>query len=289
MNAIFGTSHLNFNTTNGVSAPAATAEPARLGIANPQRNGFLALLPEEAQERLIPNLELKTLQQGTTLVEPGVSCEYLYFPVSCLVSRQCMMEDGACIEVCMIGNDGVVGMDTFLGKGDTPSISVVQVSGQAFRLEQRLFREEVERCPSLLMLMFRYSHALIAQTAQTAVCNRHHTVDQQLCKWLLMSLDRLGSNELTMTQEQIANSLGVRRQSVTEVASVLQKRGFIKYSRGKILLQDRAALEKSCCECYHVVKTRTGQLMCPGEPRNLTQSWKGQNSHQPGHAHRAYS
>lgn len=230
-------------------------------VIKPQQNHLLAALSDEARERLLPHMELYPLPQGTVLEEPGVTTDHIWFPVDCLVSRQCMMEDGACTEISTVGNDGLVGIDLLMGRTTAPTVSIVQVAGSAYRLDGRHAKEELNRHGELLTLMLRYTHALITQVAQTAVCNRHHTLDHQLCRWLLTSLDRLPGNQLQMTQEQISNALGVRRQSVTEAAGRLQKQRIIKYSRGRITILDRARLEELSCECYQVVKHATDRLL----------------------------
>jgi CRP-like cAMP-binding protein len=227
----------------------------------PTRNHLLAELPEEVQSRIFPFLELVDLPLGKVLYESGGMLHHVYFPTNSIVSLLYVMENGASAEISVVGNEGVIGIALFMGGNSTPSRAVVQSAGQAFRLPSRRIHEEFERHGALLYLMLRYTQALITQMAQTAVCNRHHSVDQQFCRWLLLSLDRLEGNDLTMTQELIANMLGVRREGVTEAAGKLQKAGVIRYSRGKITVLDRPALEKLSCECYAVVKQETDRLL----------------------------
>lgn len=277
MNAVAGPQLL---PTTAKSSSQALAKPLALRLSiNPLQNQLLAALPQDVQQRLFPELELCQLSQGDILDEPGVPTEFFHFPVDCLVSRQCMMEDGACTEVSMVGNDGLVGMDLFMGQGSAPTRSVVQIAGNAFRLESRWIKEELNRADDLLLLLFRYAHTLIFQTAQTAVCNRHHNVEQQLCRWLLLSLDRVPDNALKMTQEQIANSLGVRRQSVTEAASRLQKQGVLRYSRGNIAVLDRSVLEKLSCECYQAVKRETDRALAVSRAKTPSAQWNGESAH----------
>jgi CRP-like cAMP-binding protein len=253
---------------NGIVKPQQLRPLARLQqpppTARPQQNHLLAALPEDVQLRLFPHLELCALTQGAILDEPGIPVNQVYFPADSLVSLQYVMEDGASAEISLVGNEGLVGVDLLMGGGSTPTFSVVQSAGSAFRLDGRHLKEEFNRHGELLLLMLRYTQALIAQMAQTAVCNRHHTIAQQLCRWLLLSVDRLPSNGLRMTQEQIANTLGVRRQSVTEAAVELQKQGAIKYSRGRITVLDRPLLEHLSCECYQVMKHETDRLVFSG-------------------------
>jgi CRP-like cAMP-binding protein len=230
-------------------------------FVSPQQNHLLAALPEEVQQRLFPHLELFPMALGTVLDEPGIPTDHVYFPTDSLVSQLYMTKDGASAEISVVGNEGLIGIDLFMGGGSTPSLAVVQSAGSAFRLDGRRLKEEFNRHGELLLLILRYTQALITQMAQTAVCNRHHTVDQQLSRWLLLSLDRLPGNKLKMTQEQIANTLGVRRQSVTEAAGKLQKQGAIKYCRGNINVLDRALLEQQSCECYQVVKREMDRLL----------------------------
>lgn len=230
-------------------------------LASPHQNHLLAALPEEVQQRLFPHLELFPLSLGTVLDEPGIPADHVYFPTDSLVSQLYVTRDGASAEISVVGNEGLIGIDLLMGGGSTPTLSVVQSAGSSFRLDGRHLRDEFNRHEELLQLMLRYTQALITQMAQTAVCNRHHTVAQQLSRWLLLSLDRLSGTQLKMTQEQIANALGVRRQSVTEAAGNLQKQRAIKYSRGRITVLDRRLLENLSCECYQVMKRETDRLL----------------------------
>jgi len=195
------------------------------------------------------------------LYEPGVKLRYVYFPTTSIVSLLYVMEDGASAEIAIVGNEGILGISLFMGGDTTPSRAVVQSAGHGYRLKAERLKNEFERFGSTMHLLLRYTQALITQMAQTAVCNRHHSVDQQLCRWLLLSLDRLASNQLTMTQELIANMLGVRREGVTEAAGKLQDAGLIQYTRGRINVLDRPGLEARSCECYQVVKTEFDRLL----------------------------
>jgi CRP-like cAMP-binding protein len=227
----------------------------------PKQNHLLAALPAADYERLLPDLEQVPLELGWALYESGSQQEYVYFPTTSIVSLLYVMHDNSSAEIAVVGNDGVVGIALFMGGESTPSRAVVQSAGYAYRLKGSLLKGEFERGGRLQYLLLRYTQALITQMAQTAVCNRHHAVEQQLCRWLLLSLDRLPSNELTMTQELIANMLGVRREGVTEAAGKLQAQGLIHYSRGKITVLDRPKLEARVCECYAVVKREYGRLL----------------------------
>jgi CRP-like cAMP-binding protein len=202
-----------------------------------------------------------TLPLGTVLYESGDAQRYIYFPVDAIVSLLYVMNDGASAEIAVVGNDGAIGVALFMGGETTTNRAIVQSAGTAYRLTGRRLKQEFERHGEMLHVLLRYTQSLITQMAQTAVCNRHHSVDQQLCRWLLLSLDRLNSNKLVMTQELIANMLGVRREGVTEAAGRLQNLGVIEYRRGKITVLDRPQLEKLSCECYAVVKTETDRLM----------------------------
>ena len=204
------------------------------------------------------------LPLGQALYESGAMLSHGYFPTTAIVSLMYVTESGASSEIAVVGNDGIVGVPLFMGGGSTPSRAVVQSAGEGFRMSGRAIREEFSRSASVMMLLLRYTQALIAQMAQIAVCNRHHTVDQQLCRWLLLSLDRLPGNELVVTQELIANMLGVRREGVTEAAVALQRAGLISYRRGHITVVDRPGLEQRSCECYAVVKAEYDRLMPPG-------------------------
>jgi CRP-like cAMP-binding protein len=226
----------------------------------PARNHLLAALPREDFARLEPHLELVPLPLGWAVYESGGRQGYVYFPTTAIVSLLYVMADGDSAEIAVVGNDGLVGIALFMGGETTPSRAVVQSEGLGYRLKGLLLKGEFERGGELQHLLLRYTQALITQMAQTAVCNRHHAVEEQLCRWLLLSLDRLPSNELTMTQELIANMLGVRREGVTQAAGKLQEAGVIHYSRGKITVLDRPKLEALVCECYAVVRRETDRL-----------------------------
>jgi CRP-like cAMP-binding protein len=228
---------------------------------HPRQNHLLAALPAAEFERLSPHLELVPLPLANVLYESGSRLQHVYFPTDCIVSLLYVMENGASAEIAIVGNEGILGIALLMGGESTPSRAVVQSSGHAYRLPAQLIKDEFNRAGPMLHLFLRYTQALITQMAQTAVCNRHHTIDQQLCRWLLLSLDRLPSNELTMTQELIANMLGVRREGVTEAAGKLQSAGLIHYRRGRIIVIDRAGLETRACECYAVVKKEFDRLL----------------------------
>jgi CRP-like cAMP-binding protein len=228
---------------------------------DPRQNHLLAALPAEERERIFPMLELVPLPLGHTVCEPGVPMRHVYFPATCIVSLLYVMEDGASAEIAVVGNEGIVGVSLFMGGETTTSRAVVQSAGHAYRLQGQLLKDAFFRAGPMQRLLLRYTQALLTQMAQTAVCNRHHSVDQQLCRWLLLSLDRLPSNELTMTQELIANMLGVRREGVTEAAGKLQHAGLIEYHRGHITVVDRPGLEARVCECYQVVKKEFDRLL----------------------------
>jgi CRP-like cAMP-binding protein len=234
------------------------------GAAQRMHNRLLDALPQVDCERLQPNMELVKLRLGQAVYESGGAQGYLYFPRNAIVSLLYVLADGATAEIAVVGNDGVVGISLFMGGQTTPSRAVVQSAGEGFRLKASVVKEEFERGGPLQLLLLRYTQALITQMTQTAVCNRHHSVDQQLCRWLLLSLDRLPSNELVMTHELIANMLGVRREGVTDAAGKLQEAGIIEYSRGKITVLDRPKLEAKVCECYEVVRRETARLF-PGQ------------------------
>ena len=227
------------------------------------QNHLLAALSPIERERLVPHLKLVSMPLGKVLYESGDVLSHVYFPIDCIVSLLYVLEDGASAEISVVGNEGLIGIALFMGGETTPSRAIVQSAGHAYRLIGRQLKEEFHRSGQMQMRLLRYTQALITQMAQTAVCNRHHSVDQQLCRWLLLSLDRLSSSKLTMTQELIANMLGVRREGVTEAAGKLQKLGAIRYSRGKIAVLDRQKLERLCCECYAVVKKETDRLLSP--------------------------
>ena len=227
----------------------------------PHQNHLLDALPPGDFERISSQLELVFLKLGDVLYEPGNKLRHVYFPTTAIVSLLYVMEDGASAEIAIVGNEGILGISLFMGGDTTPSRAVVQSAGFGYRLKSERLKDEFERFGPTMHLLLRYTQALITQMAQTAVCNRHHTVDQQLCRWLLLSLDRLASNELSMTQELIANMLGVRREGVTEAAGKLQRAGLIRYSRGRISVLDRRALEARSCECYQVVKAEFDRLL----------------------------
>ena len=228
---------------------------------DPRENHILDALPAAERERLFPYLTLVEMPLGRVLYESGETLRHIYFPTDSIVSLLYVMKDGASAEIAIVGNEGAIGVSLFMGGETTPSRAIVQSGGHAYRLSGRRLKNEFERHGQLLHVLLRYTQSLITQMAQTAVCNRHHTVDQQLCRWLLLSLDRLPSSRLNMTQELIANMLGVRREGVTGAAGKLQKLGVIRYSRGHITVLDRPKLERLSCECYGVVKKETDRLL----------------------------
>ncbi|MGP9799475.1 Crp/Fnr family transcriptional regulator [Rheinheimera sp. NSM] len=232
-------------------------------LHQPTQNHLLNALSPEVQQRLFPHLELVAMPLGKVLYESGDVMRYVYFPTNCIVSLLYVMENGSSAEISVVGYDGLIGVALFMGGESTTSRALVQSAGFAYRLLGQRMKDEFNRHGELLHLMLRYSQALITQMAQTAVCNRHHSIDQQLCRWLLLSLDRLKDNYLVMTQELIANMLGVRREGVTEAAGRLHKQGVINYSRGHIVVTDRPKLEQLSCECYEVVKAETDRLLPP--------------------------
>ncbi len=228
---------------------------------DPRQNCLLAAIPEEEYARLLPNLELVTMPLGDVLYESGSELHHVYFPTTAIVSLLYVMLDGASAEIAVVGKEGILGVALFMGGETMPNRAVVQSAGHAYRLKGQLLKQEFNRAGELQHLLLRYTQALLTQMAQTAVCNRHHSLDQQLCRWLLLSLERLPSNELVMTQELIGNMLGVRREGVTEAAGNLQKAGLIKYQRGHITVLDLAGLEARACECYGVVKKEFDRLL----------------------------
>jgi CRP-like cAMP-binding protein len=228
---------------------------------DPKANRLLAVLPETEWERWLPQLEWVSLPLGQVLYESGTLQTHIYFPTTAIVSLLYVMESGASAEIAVVGNEGVVGISLFMGGESTPSRAVVQSAGQGYRLKASMIKDEFNRSGPVMHVLLRYTQALITQMAQTAVCNRHHSLDQQLCRWLLLSMDRLKGNELVMTQELIANMLGVRREGVTEGALKLQKSGLIHYTRGHITVLDRQGLEKRTCECYEVVRKEYERLL----------------------------
>ena len=228
---------------------------------DPRQNHLLAALPVADWERWLPALEPVDMPLGEVLYESGVAMAHVYFPTTSIASLLYVLEDGASAEIAVVGNEGIVGISLFMGGETTPSRSVVQSAGQGFRMRAQLLKDEFNRSGPVLHLLLRYTQALITQMAQTAVCNRHHSLDQQLCRWLLLSVDRLQEPELVMTQELIANMLGVRREGVTAAAVSLQRAGLINYKRGHITVVDRAGLERRTCECYAVVKKEYDRLL----------------------------
>jgi CRP-like cAMP-binding protein len=229
--------------------------------ADPKANHLLAALPGPEWQRWLPELELVDMPLGDVLYESGKTLSHVYFPSTAIVSLLYVMENGASAEIAVVGNEGVVGISLFMGGESTPSRAVVQSAGSGFRLSSQAIKDEFSRSGPVMHLLLRYTQALITQMAQTAVCNRHHSLDQQLCRWLLLSLDRLNGSDLKMTQELIANMLGVRREGVTEAALKLQASGLIRYSRGRISVLDRPGLERRTCECYAVVKKEYDRLL----------------------------
>jgi CRP-like cAMP-binding protein len=237
--------------------------PNVLSSNTPKSNRLLAALPEENYRALLPFLEEVPLPLGMVVYESGGEQRYVYFPASSIVSLLYVLADGSSAEIAVTGNEGLVGISLFMGGETTPSRAVVQSAGLGYRLRGELLKKEFESGGALQHLLLRYTQALITQMTQTAVCNRHHAVEQQLCRWLLLSLDRLPANELVMTQELIANMLGVRREGVTTAAGKLQDEGLIRYSRGHITVLDRTKLEARVCECYAVVKREYDRLLPP--------------------------
>lgn len=230
-------------------------------LHSPTQNHLLAALPAVEFDRLASHLELVPMRFGDTLYEPGGHLRHVYFPTTSIVSLLYILEDGGSSEVAIVGNEGILGISLFMGGETTPSRAIVRSAGHAYRLEAQLLRQEFNRTGPLLRLLLRYTQALMTQMTQIAVCNRHHSLEQQLCRWLLLSLDRLETNSLTMTQELIANMLGVRREGVTEAAGKLQRAGLIRYSRGHINVLNRPLMEKTACECYGVIKREFDRLL----------------------------
>ena len=227
----------------------------------PKSNHLLAALPEPEWQRWLPQLEAEELELGQVLYEAGHTLSHVYFPTTAIVSLLYVMENGSSAEIAVVGNDGIVGISLFMGGESTPSRAVVQSAGLGYRLPAQAMKDEFNLAGPVMHLLLRYTQALITQMTQTAVCNRHHSLDQQLCRWLLLSLDRLQGNELVMTQELIANMLGVRREGVTEAAHKLQADGLIRYARGRITILNRQGLEHRTCECYAVVKKEYDRLL----------------------------
>jgi len=237
--------------------PKSASFPAH----SPTDNRLLAAMPARDYEALLPSLERVAMPLGQAVYESGGAQAHVYFPTSSIVSLLYVLENGATAEIAVVGNDGIVGIALFMGGESTPSRAVVQSAGHGFRLRAAVLKREFKRGAALQVILLRYTQALITQMTQTAVCNRHHSVDQQLCRWLLLSLDRMSGNKLVMTQELIANMLGVRREGVTEAAGKLQAAGLIEYRRGKITVLDRRRLEKRVCECYAVVRREYERLL----------------------------
>ena len=235
--------------------------------SNPIQNHLLAALPAAEFERLAAHLEPVILPLGEMLYEPGAQLQHAYFPVSAIVSLHYVMESGASASVAAVGNEGMVGVSLYMGGDTTPSSAVVQTAGDAYRLERRLLKQEFERSGPTQRLLLRYTQALMTQMSQTAVCNRHHSVEQQLCRWLLVTLDRLPSDKIVMTQEMVAGMLGVRRESIAMAAGVLQQAGVVHGRRGHLTVIERAGLETRVCECYAVVKSEFGRLLADVRPR----------------------
>lgn len=227
----------------------------------PKQNHLLSILPDDVFERLLPNLELISMPLGQVLYESGGQLQHVYFPTSAILSLHYIMESGASAEIAGVGNEGVLGISLFMGGNTTPSRATVQTAGSGYRMKGRLMMDEFNRAGPMMRLLLRYTQALMTHMSQTAACNRHHTVEQQLCRWLLLTLDRMPSNELTMTQELIAGMLGVRRESITETAVMLQREGLISYRRGHITVINRAGLVLRTCECYDVVKKEFHRLL----------------------------
>lgn len=230
---------------------------------SPRQNCLLSCLPAEDYLRIEPHLELVEMPLGEALYESGMQMRHVHFPTTAIVSLLNVMEDGASAEIAVVGNEGIVGVSLFMGGESTLSRAIVQSAGHAYRMRGQLLKDEFFRAGPMQHLLLRYTQALLTQMAQTAVCNRHHSLDQQLCRWLLLSFDRLPGTELIMTQELIANMLGVRREGVTEAAGNLQRAGLIGYRRGHIKLIDRRGLEDRVCECYDVVKREFQRLLPP--------------------------
>jgi len=244
------------NMTARLTATATTA------IADINQNKLLAALPADELAQFAEHLQLVPMALGQMLYEPGGQLQHAYFPATSIVSLHYVTESGASTEIAGVGNEGMVGIALFMGGDTTPSSAVVQTAGSAYRLDRHIFMREFERLGGLRALMLRYTQALITQMAQTAVCNRRHSVEQQLCRWLLMTLDRVPSGRLVMTQELVASMLGVRREGITEAAGALQDAGLISYRRGHISVLGREGLEKRSCECYGVVKKEIDRLLC---------------------------
>jgi len=230
-------------------------------LHDPNQNQLLAAMLDAEYDRLAPHLELIALPLGEVLSESGGKLQYVYFPTTSIISLHYLLENGGSSEIAGVGKEGVLGVSLFMGGNTTPSRAIIQTGGHGYRIPVAVMMEEFNRAGPVMRLLLRYTQALLTQMAQTAVCNRHHSVEQQLCRWLLLTLDRLPNNDLTMTQELIANMLGVRREGVTEAAGRLQGYGYISYRRGHITVLDRAGLEQDVCECYAVVKKEFARLL----------------------------
>ena len=230
---------------------------------SPTQNQLLAQLPHSVQQSWFPKLELVDMPLGAVLYEAGATLSHVYFPMTSIVSLLYVTENGSSAEIAVVGREGIVGVSLFMGGNSTPSLAVVQSAGKGYRLTAKLMKDEFGNAGAVLHLFLRYTQALITQMSQSVVCNRHHSLNQQLCRWLLLSLDRLQGHELVMTQELIANMLGMRREGVTRSARELQKAGVIRYMRGRITVLDRNALERRSCECYAVVKKEYDRLLPP--------------------------
>jgi CRP-like cAMP-binding protein len=228
---------------------------------NPNQNHLLAALPTAEFDRVAANLELVPMRVGESIYEPGGQLQHVYFPTTAIVSLLYVLESGASAEIAGVGNEGILGISLFMGGNTTPSSAVVQTAGHGYRLPGKLLRAEFNRAGLMRRLLLRYTQALLTQMCQTAACNRHHSIEQQLCRWLLLTLDRLPSNELVMTQELVASALGVRRESITDAAGKLQRAGFLRYRRGHIAVLNRSGLEAGACECYAVVKKEIARLL----------------------------
>ena len=244
-----------------VRLPDRPRHPMPIRAHAPQQNRLLGAFPAAERERLYPFLEIVPMPLGKVLYESGDRMRHVYFPTDSIVSLLYVLADRASAEISVVGNEGVIGIALFMGGDTTPSRAIVQSAGFAYRLAGQLLKDEFHRSGEVQLLLLRYTQALITQMAQTAVCNRHHSVNQQLCRWLLLSLDRLAGDQLVMTQELIANMLGVRREGVTEAAGRLHKLGVIRYARGRITVLNRPKLEELCCECYAVVKKESDRLL----------------------------
>lgn len=241
-------------------------------VTDPRHNHLLAAMLDEDYARLAPHLELVPLRLGDVLSESGARHRHVVFPTTAIISLHYLLENGASSEVAGVGNEGMLGVSLFMGGNSTPSRAVVQTGGMGYKLPAGILMEEFDRAGPVMRLLLRYTQALLTQMSQTAVCNRHHTVEQQLCRWLLLTLDRLPAQELTMTQELIASMLGVRREGVTEAAGRLQALGYISYRRGHISVLDRVGLEDDVCECYQVVKKEFARLLDDVRRRGINQS-----------------